>query len=166
MFKKGEIVVYSATGVCRVEELCTKDFGSFSAQYYVLCPIMQKGSTVFVPAGNEALVRKIHRISSRKQLENILSEVVAPDGVSTENEAERRNRFSSILESGDRSALITMVLELYNLKRLQSEGGRRLHIADEKLLNCAENLLFEEIAYVYQIEINDAQELIKNKFMA
>lgn len=164
MFKKGEIVVYSATGVCSIEELCTKSFGSFSAEYYVLRPLMQKSATVFVPINNESLTRKIHPILSRSEFEQILNSSCVCEGVSTENEQERRQNFGAILESGDRAALINMVSELYNLKRRQQENGRRLHIADEKLLDCAENLLFEEIAYVLEMSKDAAEELIKQKF--
>lgn len=160
MFKKGEIVVYSATGVCRIEDLCEKQFGSFSAQYYVLKPLMQRSSTVFVPTSNAALTSKIHAILTKNELEKAIAAAKIDVSNIAESENERRQRFDGILQSGDRTQLVLMVWELYRLKKRQMDNGRRLHLADERLLDCAENLLFEEIAYVYGIEKAEAEALI------
>lgn len=160
MFKKGEIVVYSATGVCRIEDLCEKQFGSFSAQYYVLKPLMQKCATVFVPVNNAALTSKIHAILTKSELEKAINAAQIDDVPSAETEYERRQRFSDILQSGDRTQLVLMVWELYRLKKRQMDNSRRLHLADERLLDSAENILFEEIAYVYGIEKNEAEAMI------
>ena len=162
MFKKGEIVVYSATGVCRIEDLCEKQFGSFCAQYYVLKPLMQRSATVFVPINNSALVSKIHAILTKSELEKAIAAAKIDDARVGESENERRQRFDGILQSGDRTQLVCMVWELYCLKKRQVDNGRRLHLADERLLDCAENLLFEEIAYVYGIEKSEAEAMMSD----
>ena len=160
MFKKGEIVVYSATGVCRIEDLCEKQFGTFSAQYYVLKPLMQKSATIFVPTNNTSLTSKLHTILTKSELEKALNSAKLNCAPLLENENERRQRFNEILQNGDRTQLVSMVWELYYIKKKQVDNGRRLHLADERLLDCAENLLFEEIAYVYGIEKTEAEALI------
>lgn len=160
MFKKGEIVVYSATGVCRIEDLCEKQFGTFSAQYYVLKPLMQKSATVFVPTNNALLTSKLHTILTKAELTEAMSAAKLDNASVLETEAERRQRFNEILQSGNRTSLTNMVWELYTLKKRQMENGRRLHLADERLLDSAENLLFEEIAYVYGIDKLEAEKLV------
>lgn len=160
MFKKGEIVVYSTTGVCIIEDLCEKQFGSFSAQYYVLKPLMQKKATVFVPVNNPSLTKKMRTVLTKKCLEQALSSATLREVSMVETENERKKRFEDILESGDRLSLVNMVWELYFLKKKQLENGRRLHLADERLLDCAENLLFDEIAYVYGIDLLDAEKIV------
>ena len=164
MFKKGDVVVYSASGVCEISEISKKSFGSFSAEYYVLKPLMQKASTVFVPVQNEALTKKIHPILTQSEFENIFTSLKnsAPARLETENE--RREKFSELLESGDRAALMLMVYDLNLHGKEQQECGRRLHIGDERLLRTAENMLFEEVAYVFDLDIDAADEFIKSKF--
>ena len=164
MYKKGDVVVYSASGVCEIEEISKKSFGSFSAEYYVLKPLMQKASTVFVPVNNEALVKKIHPILTQSEFESLFSSLknCAPSRFATESE--RREKFSELLESGDRAALMNMVYDLNLHGKEQIESGRRLHIGDERLLRTAENMLFEEVAYVFNLELEAADEFIKSKF--
>ena len=164
MYKKGDVVVYSASGVCEIEEISKKSFGSFSAEYYVLKPLMQKASTVFVPVNNEALVKKIHPILTQSEFEDIFNSLKnsAPSRFSTESE--RREKFAELLESGDRAALMNMVYDLNLHGKEQIESGRRLHIGDERLLRTAENMLFEEVAYVFNLELEAADEFIKSKF--
>ncbi len=164
MFKKGDVVVYSASGVCEIEEISKKSFGSFCAEYYVLKPLMQKAATVFVPTQNEALVKKIHSILTQSEFEGIFASLKNSEPVRFQGESERRERFNELLESGDRAALMLMVYELNLHGREQQQSGRRLHIGDERLLRTAENMLFEEVAYVYGLELAEADEFIKSKF--
>ena len=81
-----------------------------------------------------------------------------------ESENERRQKFSEILESGNRAALLLMIYDLKNISREQQEKGRRLHLADERLLNSAENMLFEEVSYVFEIEKDSAPEFVEKQF--
>jgi len=164
MYKIGDVVVYSVSGVCCVDDICKKSFGSFSADYYVLRPLMQKASTVFVPTQNAALTAKMHPVLSKQDLLTAFDSVKKTNPIRPESEAERREKFSEILESGNREALLLMIYDLKNLSREQQEKGRRLHLADERLLNSAENMLFEEVAYVFEIEKQAAEEFIEKQF--
>ena len=164
MFKKGDVVVYSASGVCEVEEISKKSFGSFSAEYYVLRPLMQKASTVFVPTANAALTKKIHPVLTQSEFEAVFNLIKTRAPQRPETESERHNRFIEILENGDRVGLMLMVYDLNCYSHEQQQNGRRLHIGDEKLLHTAENMLFEEVAYVFNIALNEADEFIKSKF--
>ena len=165
MFKIGDVVVYSVSGVCLVEDICTKSFGDFSYEYYVLKPLLQSASTVFVPVKNATLTKKIHHILCRSDFDNVFLTYKNRECpcIDLKTESERHDCFMEILENGDRASLMLLVNELYAFGQHQLQNGRRLHIGDEKLLKTAENLLFEEIAYVYQIDKNDVSEFIKQK---
>ena len=164
MYKIGDVVVYSVSGVCCVEDICKKSFGSFSAEYYVLRPLMQKSATVFVPTQNAALTAKMHPVLSKDDFEKTFESVKSLTPVRPESENERRQKFSEILESGNRAALLLMIYDLKNISREQQEKGRRLHLADERLLNSAENMLFEEVSYVFEIEKDSAPEFVEKQF--
>lgn len=164
MFKTGDVVVYSATGVCKISDICLKNFGGSNLEYYVLTPLMQKASTVFIPVENEHLTKKMHPILSKPDFENVFCSAKKKEPIRPESENERREKFSEILDSGDREALMLMVYDLINYKTQQANCGRRLHIADERLLNSAQTLLFEELAYVFEIDIDGVSEFIGKKF--
>ena len=163
MFDVGQVVVYSATGVCEIEKIEEKSFGSFSSKYYILKPLMQKAATIFVPTENSALTEKIHNILTKQDFEEIFKTVAKRKPVRPETEAERREGFSEVISKGDRENLILIVYDLRLMQKEQVEGGRRLHIADERLMNSAENLLSEEIAYVYGIPKEEALDFVKQK---
>lgn len=163
MFDVGQVVVYSATGVCEIEKIEEKSFGSFSAKYYILRPLMQKAATIFVPMENSKLTEKIHDILSKEEFEEVFKEVAKRKPVRPDTEEERKECFSEVTSKGDRENLILIVYDLRLMQKDQVESGRRLHIADERLLNFAENLLSEEVAYVYGIPKEEALEFVKQK---
>lgn len=163
MFKVGEVVLYSTSGVCKVSELTEKSFGSFSAEYYVLTPLMQKASTVFVPTQNDKLTKKMHPILSKNDYEKVFSFVKENGFARTQTENERQQKFLEVIESGSREDLICMILDLREIEKEQTENSKRLHISDERLLNSLEEILFDELCFVFEIEREDANEfLIKN----
>lgn len=164
MLKCGDVVVYSATGVCLIEEICEKSFGGEKNKYYVLKPLLQKSSTVFIPVNNARLTQKIHPILSQEEFKGLFCSVAQRKPVRPESEALRHDKFIEILESGNRAALMLMVYDLRAFQKQQQENGRRLHLADERLLTSAENLLFEEIAYVFHIEKDAARDFLEKQF--
>lgn len=62
MYQRGEVVLYSAHGVCRITDIVRKTMAGETAEYYVLQPIYEEGSTLFLPTGNEKLTAKMRRI--------------------------------------------------------------------------------------------------------
>ncbi|MEE1279403.1 MAG: CarD family transcriptional regulator [Oscillospiraceae bacterium] len=164
MFKIGDVVVYSTAGVCRIEEISPKTFGALKTDYYVLRPLIQTASTVFVPVENERLTCKMHPILSQEEFLKVFCAAKKREPIRPDSESERREKFTEILESGNRETLILMVYDLNNLKTEQQQCGRRLHLADERLLNSAQNLLFEEISYVFKIDIAEASSFLKKQF--
>ena len=57
MLELKSTVFYGTTGVCVVERMETKKIGRESKDYYVLKPVAQCSSTVYVPTDNEVLYR-------------------------------------------------------------------------------------------------------------
>ena len=124
---------------------------------------MQKAATVFVPTENSVLTEKIHDILTKQDFEEIFKTVAKRKPVRSKTEAERRECFSEVISKGDRERLILIVHDLRLMQKQQVESGRRLHIADERLMNLAENLLSEEVAYVYGISKEEALDFVKQK---
>lgn len=164
MFKIGDVVVYSATGVCKISDICDKDFGGFVSQYYILTPLMQKASTVFIPVTNDRLTRKMHHVLTKEEFNSVFSSAKNREPIRPESESLRKEKFTEILDSGDRESLMMMVYDLGLFKTEQLESGRRLHLADERLLNSAKALLYEELCYVFGITEAEVPEFLENQF--
>ena len=63
MYKIGTVVVYGSEGVCEITEITSMKFANSENEslYYVLSPVSSRGSKVFVPCDNEALVSKMQK---------------------------------------------------------------------------------------------------------
>ena len=49
MLKKGDVISYAATGVCKVEGECEQTVKGQKKRYIVLKPVHQSNSTLYVP---------------------------------------------------------------------------------------------------------------------
>lgn len=163
MFKVGDKVVYATTGVCEVEKIENKQFGNIVKNYYILKPLLQPISAVFVPTDNERLTCKIHPVLTREQFDDVFQNFSSCEDVWVDEENLRRSLFDEILITGERAHLISMIRNLHKHQQHQFSNGKRLHLADERLLKLAETILFDEIKYVYSIEQDEVIEFLKKK---
>ena len=49
MYQVNDTVAYSSQGICTVSEICKRDVGGSMVDYYVLKPVADPRSTVYVP---------------------------------------------------------------------------------------------------------------------
>lgn len=152
MIKINDKVLYGIHGVCTVVDCVTKRVGNKDMEYYVLKPMFDRGSTVFVPKNNEALVGKMKRIMSADEIYEMIRSMPEEDLLWIENESDRRRQFSEILGSGDRAQLVRLIKTLYVRQQRRIEQKKGLLLSDEKFMKDAERILYEEFAYVLQIE--------------
>ena len=164
MYKVNDVVIYGTSGVCKILDICQKSFAGTVSNYYILKPLLQNGTTVFIPTDNSRLTSKMHLTLTQDKFNCIFRSVCNKTPLRPESEQERQSKFAEILESGNREALMLMIYDLHNYQTEQRENGRRLHLADERLLNSAESLLFDEVAYVFNIDRSDAAEFVKKQF--
>mgnify|MGYP000819449030 CR=1 FL=1 len=62
MLAVGQTVVYGTQGVCTVKEISMLKLGKTKGEYYVLSPIDDPGSTVYVPTASEKLANKLRPV--------------------------------------------------------------------------------------------------------
>lgn len=60
MFFKNDIIRYGAYGVCKIADIAEKNLNGVPIEYYVLKPIYNDTSTIYVPLHN-------HRLSLSKK---------------------------------------------------------------------------------------------------
>ena len=154
MLKLNEKVMYGTTGVCVVQSIEDKRIGRETKRYYVLKPVSQASSTVFLPADNEKLLQKVRNVLSA-------DEVRAMPDVWVDNDAERKLRFGEIISSGDRKACLVLLRTLHNRQSELSTKGKRLHIADERALKEAQRLIHDEFSVALNMDIREVEEFIK-----
>lgn len=159
MFSKGDIVLYSSNGVCKITEITTKKIAGMKMEYYVLNPVFSSSSTLFVPTGNDSLVNKMRYVLSSDEINSVIKnnscvfEWIEDKNLRFEN-------FKSIISKGDFEELVSLVRILRNHEKQQIENGKHLHISDERFLKEAEKMVSEEIAVALNVERDDAVSMI------
>ena len=99
--KIGTYVLYGKTGVCLVKEQTTMS----GEQYYVLAPISDSRSSVYVPCGNEALVARMRPLLSSEQIDSLLSDADEVKLAWVDDRNERGMLYRTVLSGGDRREL-------------------------------------------------------------
>ena len=163
MYKIGSIVVYGTEGLCKICDITERTFGKETSEYYVLSPLANEAETVFVPKNNEKILKRMRPVLSRERAEELLEAPPSQYKEWVENDRERQQLYKQILLCGSSEDLLMMTRALYLHQIELLERGRRLHAADERFLKDAENMLFEELAYVYNITVAEVLPLIISK---
>ncbi len=151
MYNVNDTVIYSPCGVCRISEIAERDFSGEPVKYYILRPVGESKNTFYVPTENEQLTAQMRHILSKDEIEELIRIMPDEDYIWIENEYERKEEYRRILRSGDRRELIKLIKTLYIHRKSCSEHRKKLHSADEHFLKDAENMLYEEFAYVLGI---------------
>lgn len=159
MFCVGQTVLYGSNGVCMVDDVTEKRIGKTKMQYYVLKPLCNNTSTLFVPTANQQLVSKMRRILTEDEAEAILRDL-PPCGDWNDNKQERSEQFRAIITEGSCAELIRLIRLVRTHGQEQLAGGKRLHISDERFLKEAEKMICEEFSLVLHISRDEVLERI------
>lgn len=163
MYSINDTVLYGANGVCRVSDICQKEFSGTAKDYYILRPISNEALTIFVPVNNKLLTDKIKRILSQKEICELISSLSNEPISWIEDDMERKEHYRSVLLSGNRRETLKMILELYIHKQEQQSKGKKMHLSDEQFLKEAEKLLYSEFSLVLNIKEDEVPSFIAER---
>ncbi len=160
MLNVGETFVYGSSGVCRVEDICVRDCGSGKKEYYVLQPVYDARSTVYIPTDSEKLVSNVRTLLTEKEVYDMISSMPEEGFEWIINDKERIETFRSILEEGTRQDVVKLLRTLYLRKKELAEKGKKLRSADEAMMQRAEKLIYGEFAWVLGISPSEVNGFI------
>ncbi len=150
-YENGSYVVYGKMGVCRVVEQKRMSFGGEVGDYYVLCPVSDSRSSVYVPCGNPQLMERIRPLLTREAIEVMLAGVDERQIHWIEDRNLRLQAFKEIQAAGDRQELMRLIRCLYKKKQEKAAAGKRLSSMDEMILGECIRLVEEEFALALDI---------------
>lgn len=166
MFKIGEVVSYSATGVCEIIDIREEKLTDIVMQYYILKPIYQNASTVYVPVNNQTLVSRMKYLLTQKDAEELIDSLNSNELEWIDNDSERLNIWREILRSGDRKKIAALIRTLYLRSQNLTSLGKHLRSLDAQILKEAQNVLHGEFATVFNIPLDEVENFISNKVTA
>lgn len=166
MYKAGTFVIYRNEGVCEIKGIIQKEFRDNMMEYYVLNPVHNKNAEVLVPKNNADLVAKMRDVLSKEEIMAIIRQMPDEEVIWIDNEEIRKEKYKEIISEGDRIKLVRLIKTLYLHKEMQKKSGRKLHIADERILKDAEHILYDEVAFVLNISQNEVVPFINEQLSA
>ena len=163
MYRVGDIVVYGTEGLCEICDITERTFGNDTIEYFVLRTFNKGGEMVYVPKNNKKVLERMRHVLTFDEAEAILTEGPAQPAEWVSSDRERQKVYKQILLCGSIRDILSMTRTLY-IHQLELEGkGKKLHAADERFMRDAEKMLFEELAYVYKISVEEVLPMIISK---
>ena len=161
-FKVGENVVYISGEICLIEDIVKRSFdGVNELEYYKLSPINTAKSTYYIPCGNYQT--KMRHLLTKDEILELIEEMPHSDADWCEDKKERKTLFQSVLKSDDYHKIIKMMHSLYIHRESQLEQGKKLSVSDERAMNDAEHLVYQEFAFVLGIEEREVEGFIEER---
>jgi CarD family transcriptional regulator len=152
MVRVNDVVLYGIDGICHVTGLATKTVAGKPVEFYVLKPVSQETSTIYVPVANEALVGRMQRLLSLDEAMELIRSIPGEETFWIEDDLKRRTTYGQILQGGDRREILRVIKTLYLRAEQLKQDRRKMHSADERLMKEAEKRLYDEFAHVLRIE--------------
>lgn len=164
-FDKGEYVVYGTNGICLVEDIRLMRFASYTEKsyYYVLRPVNNDTSVIYVPMNNEKLMDRLRSVMTKEDIDSLLAAIKGKEIEWENNRRFRTEHFHEILVNGVNQKLLLMIRCIYMRKRELTDQGKKLPTTDENTLKAAERLVNEEFAHALCISKTDVGEYIRGR---
>lgn len=161
-FAVNDLVSYKTSGVCRISEIKECTFGGVCGEYYILNPVYDGKSVIFVPV-DSPLSDKMRKLLTKAEVDEIIDTMPQDAFDWIENDRERSEKIKEVTTSGDRARIARMIKTLWLRRKALAERGKKLRITDEAALHSAEKILYDEFAYALGIAREDVPAYIEAK---
>jgi len=159
VYQIGDHVVYNSVGVCRIVDICCRDFGEGSdSEYFVLETVYGHSMTVYIPTDNYE--DSLRPLLTREELLSLIQTLPDIDEEWIADNSTRKEFFQHAILSRDQSEIIRMIKLLYARREELKDKGKRLPFSDAEAMKEAEKLLTNEFAFVLGIEPDEVVPFI------
>lgn len=163
MFQKGDYIIYSNTGVCQVEDICTPDGISSASKdklYYRLTPVHSQG-TIYIPVDTSIYMRPV---ISRDEALQLISNIpdIQTDSFNCRDQRVLAEHYKEKIHTHECENLIQLIKTLYLKTQTLTQQRKRPCQTDLQYMKKAEELLHGEISVVLGIPLEKVPEYISH----
>lgn len=157
MFNVGDLIVYSAQGICRIDDICEKTYLGITRNCYILHPLQDPNLKICTPVDNDK-VNMLELVDGDEAGEIIESfrlpgiDWIEPWGI-------RNQVYSKIIKKGNRKEISGLLNTLMRKKNQYEASGKKISEKDNRFLVLIQNTLFTELA----MSLNTTFETINEK---
>ncbi len=159
MFNEGDLIVYGASGVCRVGETIQLE----GKDYLKLYPVYQR-ETIFMPLFSDKV--RVRSVITREEAENVITDAAGRDALPVfENKVQLLNqKYESIIKTYQCSELLYLIMSIHNKRIVAEQKRRKLGLVDERYLKRAEDLLYGEFSIALEIPRENVARYIRERY--
>lgn len=157
MFAIGQYVVCGNKGVCAVEDITTLDISGVDKKrkYYILKPIYQTGSTLYVPVDSPGEMRCV---MNREEAEKLVGAIPDIPLLTITNDKLTEQTYRECMKRGNCEEWIKLLKTIYVRKQKRLQAGRKVTALDAKYFQMAEQSLYGELA----VALETSREAVEN----
>lgn len=160
MFEVNDTVIYNGKGVCTIQAVEERDFGGMKGVYYILKPVYNDSSTIYVPTDNQKLTAKMKKVLTREEVDNIIKSIPECETEWINEPNARREYYKSILEEADRSKILAVIRCIHQKQASKNKKDKKPHIFDIQFMQENEKIIIEEFAIALNIKPKEVGEYI------
>ena len=164
MFQPGELVVYGATGVCRVESIQQPEPHSAlqGKTCYLLKPLYQDG-VIYTPVENAKV--PIRPVMTREEADALIGQIptMQTEACRAPTIQALTQHYQAVIRTHDCRELLGLVISIRAKRRQLSDQNRRLGMVDERFLKQAEQLLYGELAVALRLSPEEVQAAVDRR---
>ena len=160
MYEIESVVMHITNGICKIKDIQEKSFTqNINQKYYVLQPVFETGTTLFVPIENNPA--RIRTLLTKEEINGMMQTLAnQQDKPWINDDNHRLSHFKTVLKNGNQQEILSMLHTIY-LKQIQKkQSGKKLRFTDERVKNAAEKLVQQEFSYVLQIPQEEVPDWI------
>lgn len=144
MFNIGDLIIYSAQGICQIDDICKKTCFGATKDYYILHPIQDIKLTIYIPVDNDKVV--MMGLVHRDEAEEIIESFKLPGTSWVDISSQRAEIYNAIVKRGNRKEISKVLNTLIRKKYEADINGKKLYQQDSNLLIYIKNILLTELA--------------------
>ncbi len=162
---KNEYVRYAANGVCLVENIKLMDTPDRKEQksFYILKPVGDPTSTIYVPADNQILTARMQHILDKQEIDTLILSIKEQDFSWINDRKLRAQIFHDMLKRCQQQELLQLISCIYLKKQELTAAKKKLSSSDEAILRQAEKLIEDEFSFVLGFTGQQVGQYIRQK---
>ena len=158
MFTAGDMAVYPAHGVGRIQAIESQTVGGVDQSFYVM-KILDNDMTIMIPTLNSENVG-LRAIISREEVDKVIEILKERDITISSQTWNRRYRdYMEKIKTGSVYEVAVVLRDLYILR-----VDKELSYGERKMMETAKNLLVKELSLAQDLEEKKIEEQIEELF--
>ncbi len=158
MFKIGDLILYSAHGICKIDDICEKTISNVKKSYYSLHPMNDGKLKISIPVDNDKIA--IQELLTREEAENIIESFKFEGYEWIDIDNERCTKYNEIIKQGNRTEIAKIANTLMKKKNELESNGKKFHEKDKKILLSIQSILFSELAFILNTTLEEIKDEI------